>query len=56
MAKRGIRLAKEMSEAPDIKALLELCHTDPLNRVCAEPRAPARCLGISGRPAHGASW
>src|SRR6266536_5021854 len=32
MAKRGIRLAKEMSEDPYIKALLELCHTDPLNR------------------------
>ena len=32
MAKRGIRLAKEMSEDPYIKALLALCHTDPLNR------------------------
>ena len=32
MAKRGIRLAKEMSEDLYIKALLELCHTDPLNR------------------------
>jgi tRNA-(ms[2]io[6]A)-hydroxylase len=32
MAKRGIRLAKEMSEDPYIKALLELCRTDPLNR------------------------
>jgi len=32
MAKRGIRLAKEMREDPYIKALLELCCTDPLNR------------------------
>src|SRR6266704_2824573 len=32
MAKRGIRLAKEMREDPYIKALLELCRTDPLNR------------------------
>jgi len=32
MAKRGIRLAKEMNEDPYIKALLGLCHTDPLNR------------------------
>jgi tRNA-(ms[2]io[6]A)-hydroxylase len=32
MAKRGIRLAKEMSEDPYIKALLALCRTDPLNR------------------------
>src|SRR5439155_19210855 len=32
MAKRGIRLAKEMSEDPYINALLELCHTAPLNR------------------------
>ncbi len=32
MAKRGIRLAKEMSEDPYIKALLALCCTDPLNR------------------------
>src|SRR5881396_642232 len=29
MAKRGILLAKEMSEDPYIKALLNLCHTDP---------------------------
>jgi len=33
MAKRGIRLAKEMREDPYIKALLNLCHTDPLNRL-----------------------
>jgi tRNA-(ms[2]io[6]A)-hydroxylase len=33
MAKRGIRLAKEMREDPYIKALLSLCHTDPLNRL-----------------------
>src|SRR5438552_1868974 len=32
MAKRGILLAKEMSEDPYIKALLGLCRTDPLNR------------------------
>src|SRR5438132_12536709 len=32
MAKRGIRLAKEMNEDPYIKALLGLCLTDPLNR------------------------
>ena len=32
MAKRGIRLAKEMIEDPYIKALLEQCRTDPLNR------------------------
>src|SRR6266581_7652923 len=32
MTKRGITLAKEMSEDPYIKALLELCRTDPLNR------------------------
>jgi len=32
MAKRGIRLAKEMSEDPYIKALLAHCRTDPLNR------------------------
>jgi tRNA-(ms[2]io[6]A)-hydroxylase len=32
MAKRGIRLAKEMSEDPYIKALLAVCRTDPLNR------------------------
>jgi len=32
MAKRGIRLAKEITEDPYIKALLDLCRTDPLNR------------------------
>ena len=32
MAKRGIRLGREMNEDPYIKALLGLCHTDPLNR------------------------
>jgi len=32
MAKRGIRLAKDMIEDPYIKALLEQCRTDPLNR------------------------
>src|SRR2546427_605466 len=32
MEKRGIRLAKEITEDPYIKALLNLCHTDPLNR------------------------
>ena len=32
MVKRGVRLAKEMSEDPYIKALLELCRTDPVNR------------------------
>src|SRR5439155_3975837 len=32
MAKRGVRLAKEITEDPYIRALLELCHTDPLNR------------------------
>ena len=32
MSKHGIRLAKEMSEDPYIKALLELCRSDPLNR------------------------
>ena len=32
MQKRGIRLAKEMTEDPYLKALLNLCRTDPLNR------------------------
>jgi tRNA-(ms[2]io[6]A)-hydroxylase len=32
MAKRGVRLAREIGEDPYIKSLLELCHTDPLNR------------------------
>src|SRR5205809_324290 len=29
MQKRGVRLAKEMTEDPYIKALLQLCRTDP---------------------------
>ena len=33
LAKRGVRLAKEMTEDPYIKALLEHCRTDPLNRL-----------------------
>src|SRR6266704_2685079 len=32
MARRGLRLAKGMSEDPYIKALLELCRTDSVNR------------------------
>src|SRR6266571_4762929 len=32
MQKRGIRLAKEMTEDLYIKSLLNLCHSDPLNR------------------------
>src|SRR5206468_2380680 len=32
MERRGIRLAKEISEDPYIKALLNLCRTDPRNR------------------------
>jgi tRNA-(ms[2]io[6]A)-hydroxylase len=32
MQKRGIPLAKEFSEDPYIKALLQLCHTDPQRR------------------------
>src|SRR5688572_27590983 len=32
MAKRGIRLAKEMTEDRYIKALINLCHSDPLHR------------------------
>jgi len=32
MAKRGIPLAREMTEDPYIKALLQLCHSDPLRR------------------------
>ena len=32
MAKRGIPLDKEIGEDPYIKALLALCHTDPLRR------------------------
>jgi len=32
MQKRGIPLAKEMTEDPYIKSLLNLCHSDPNNR------------------------
>ena len=32
MAKRGIALAREMTRDPYIKALLALCHSDPLRR------------------------
>jgi tRNA 2-(methylsulfanyl)-N6-isopentenyladenosine37 hydroxylase len=32
MAKRGIRLAKEMQPDPYITALIDLCHSDPINR------------------------
>ncbi len=32
MQKRGIRLLKEIPEDPYIKALLALCHTDPIRR------------------------
>jgi tRNA 2-(methylsulfanyl)-N6-isopentenyladenosine37 hydroxylase len=32
MARRGIPLAKEMTQDPYIKALMELCHSDPLRR------------------------
>jgi tRNA-(ms[2]io[6]A)-hydroxylase len=32
MARRGIRLAREIAEDPYIKALLALCHTDPIRR------------------------
>ena len=32
MEKRGIPLAKEMTEDPYIKSLLQLCRTDPMNR------------------------
>ena len=32
MQKRGIRLAREMTEDPYIKALINLCRSDPLNR------------------------
>src|SRR5947208_16632872 len=32
MQKKGIRLAKEMTEDRYIKGLLNLCSTDPLNR------------------------
>jgi len=37
MQKRGIPLAKEITEDPYIKALLNLCHTDPPRRTGAEP-------------------
>lgn len=32
MQKRGVRLAKEMSQDPYIQGLINECHTDPLNR------------------------
>lgn len=32
MQKRGIRLAKEITEDPYVRALLDLCHTDPRRR------------------------
>lgn len=32
MAKRGIRLAKEMQQDPYITALIGLCHSEPINR------------------------
>src|SRR5437868_14445460 len=32
MAKRGIRLAKEMKPDPYIQGLMDLCKTDPINR------------------------
>ena len=32
MAKRGIRLAREMQADPYITALIDLCHSDPINR------------------------
>jgi len=32
MAKRGIRLAREIAEDPYIKKLVDLCRTDPLHR------------------------
>ena len=32
MVTRGIRLSKEMREDPYIKALINLCRTDPINR------------------------
>src|SRR5947207_7686982 len=32
MVKRGVRLAREITEDPYIKALLGLCRTDPINR------------------------
>ncbi len=32
MAKRGIRLSKEMTQDPYVQALINLCRSDPLNR------------------------
>jgi len=32
MAKRGIQLAKEMTQDPYIQSLLNLCHSDPISR------------------------
>lgn len=32
LQKRGLQLAREMTEDPYIKALMALCHTDPLRR------------------------
>ena len=32
MAKRGIQLAKEIKQDPYIKALMAVCHTDPIRR------------------------
>ena len=32
LSKRNVRLSREMTEDPYIRALLALCHTDPLNR------------------------
>ena len=32
MARRGVRLAREITEDPYIKTLLALCHTDPTRR------------------------
>src|SRR6266446_9964249 len=32
MSRRGLRLAREITEDPYIKALLDLCRSDPLNR------------------------
>src|SRR5256885_7107475 len=32
MAKRGIRLSKEMTQDPYITALIDLCYSDPLGR------------------------
>lgn len=32
MAKRGIQLAREMRQDPYMKALMDLCHSDPIRR------------------------